>query len=156
MGQGWNPWAALRERRHLLFLLANLPDGVEGAYQRRGETGYVLLDRSLDQAERNATLAHELVHEERGTLPAGAPDWLVDKEERHVDDEAARRLVPLEALDDLHLRAVVHGEQIALWEVAKQFGVTEAVAGRAVALWWAEQGVIAQVNDDWVPEEEAG
>ena len=41
-------------------------------------------------------MAHELVHVERGPVPADP--WLAAREERAVEAEAARRLIPLEAL----------------------------------------------------------
>ena len=67
----WNPWAALRERAHLTLRWARL-DGILGYLER----DLVVLDDRLDRPERNAVLAHELVHEERGVvvstrMPAG-------------------------------------------------------------------------------------
>ena len=52
----------------------------------------------LLQAERRCTIAHELIHLERG--PAPDDPWLRAREERAVEAEAARRLITLDALAD--------------------------------------------------------
>lgn len=44
----------------------------------------------MTQAERRSTLAHELVHLERGPAVRGYVEW----DEREVSKEAARRLLP--------------------------------------------------------------
>ena len=89
----------------------------------------ILLDDGLTQVERNAALAHELVHLERG-WPCRAP-WA---EEERVHDEVARRLVPL---DQLH-RWVVERERsdlnVEVWEVADVWWVPDVVASCALRL----------------------
>lgn len=67
----------------------------------------VILDRTLSQRERRCSLAHELVHVERGDECRQAP-----RVEVEVHLVAARRLIPIEALvegmrwtRDLHVLA---------------------------------------------------
>ncbi|WP_314711849.1 ImmA/IrrE family metallo-endopeptidase [Propionibacterium acidifaciens] len=75
---------------------AELPAGRAGQadFVRR----VVTLRPGLSQAQRRCTLAHELVHVERGPVPADP--WLAAREERAVEAEAARRLIGLDALAD--------------------------------------------------------
>lgn len=56
----------------------------------------ILLDIRLSRVEQRCTLAHELVHAERGPFP----HWLTTREESIVDAKAARRLIPLDALGE--------------------------------------------------------
>ena len=56
----------------------------------------ILLDIRLSGIEERCTLAHELVHAERGPFPR----WLTAREESIVDAKAARRLIPLDALGE--------------------------------------------------------
>jgi hypothetical protein len=99
----------------------------------------ILLDRRLSQTERRCALAHELVHDERGggVATAGMPEsWrpVAAREESIVDNEVARRLVPLDqlrlAVDDL---AELGMGSTAL-DVALAFDVTPAVAERALRM----------------------
>lgn len=56
----------------------------------------VTVDCRLSAVQRRCTLAHELVHVERGPVPRDP--WLAAREEAAVEAEAARRLIPLDAL----------------------------------------------------------
>ena len=56
----------------------------------------VVVDCRLSEAQRRCTVCHELVHVERGPVPADP--WLAAREERAVEAEAARRLIGLEDL----------------------------------------------------------
>lgn len=56
----------------------------------------ITLRPGLTQAQRRSTLAHELVHVERGTFP----DIAEAKEEAAVSREAARRLIPWDRLQE--------------------------------------------------------
>lgn len=92
MVERYDPWehaAALKVR----ILFRSLPDGVWGAWHLPSRT--VLLRRGLTQSERRATLAHELVHVERGD--SCRQD---QRAEAEVHAVAARRLIPLELLCD--------------------------------------------------------
>lgn len=73
--------------------------GVSGWWDPDRRTIWV--DPGLSQAERRSTIAHELVHAERGDESCAAvSDWHEQKQERAVDQEAARRLITLEQLVD--------------------------------------------------------
>ena len=138
--RGWNPWRALREDPTIELAVEPLPDRVGGAYYWRGEGwAAIAIDSRLTATERNARLAHELVHHERGggVECAGMPEqWhaVVDREERRVHDETARRLVPSEALAALISSIIDDGRPVEAWEVADAFDVPEHVARRALEL----------------------
>lgn len=136
---GWNPWRALRDRDHLLFGLAALPDGVDGVYWPRGDRAAVLVDDGLPRRMRKAALAHELIHDERhgGADLEGMPDsWaaVVARDEQQVDDEVARRLVPADQLRDLLACLDEMGLPVEVWDIARQFDVPDDVAARALEL----------------------
>lgn len=93
----WNPWRAVQGLDGVsVDTRWQLPEGQSGAYDESGKTIY--LCRSLTQVQRRSALTHELVHAHRG--PPGGDEWLIDKEERAVDQISARLLVDLEALMD--------------------------------------------------------
>ena len=54
----------------------------------------IVINARLSRAEERCTLAHEIIHAERGPVPAHH----TAREERIVDAEAAERLIPLDAL----------------------------------------------------------
>lgn len=58
----------------------------------------IWLSRGMTQAERRCTLTHELVHRERGPVPCDPAE--AAREERIVDEIAARRLITVPALAD--------------------------------------------------------
>jgi hypothetical protein len=118
-----------------------MPRGFHGALLGLWPDGsaLVLLDPALGRKERAAALGHELVHLERGGgadasgMPAG---WsaVVARDEHQVDDEVARRLVPLEALRGLIRRRLDADLQVTVGEVAEEFDTTDEVARRALLL----------------------
>jgi Zn-dependent peptidase ImmA (M78 family) len=137
----WNPWAELRRRRDVILLKPwDLPASAGGGCCIANEAGAVIvLDRRLTQVERNAVLAHELVHAERGGIcnddevPATwAP--VVAREERTVDDIAVRRLVPPESLRRWCVTQESVGAHVEPWQVAEEWRVPERVARRALEL----------------------
>jgi hypothetical protein len=93
---GWNPW------RHLAFFYPHvtvithqeLPERMWGL--RAGDL--IWLCRKLTQTRRRCTLAHEIVHLERGEAPADPVTQA--REERAVAELAARRLITIEQLAD--------------------------------------------------------
>jgi len=132
---GWHVWGELRRRRHIDLEFDDL-DGERGMIEdlpngRRRIT----LDVGLDQVERRAVLAHELVHDERGILfTRSTPTLVVDKEEACVRDETARRLVPVDLLEDF-VRWLIVDNGSATWrDVAEEFEVPRDVAQRALEL----------------------
>lgn len=94
MGESrWHPWRALDQHSGVVVSCRHqLPDHIMGV--TRGAR--IWLCRTLTQVERRCTLTHELVHVERGPLPADPR--LAAREERTVDVVAARRLI---TVDDL-------------------------------------------------------
>lgn len=103
----------------------------------RGSRRVIVLAASLGRRERNATLAHELVHDERGggTAYQGQPatwDPVVARDEHQVDDEVARRLVPATELARLWRQARTVDGCLSPLDVASAFDVPVAVATRAL------------------------
>lgn len=86
----YHPWRALRGLPHITLRWS-------AAVARGRVDGHTItLHPLLTQAERRSTLAHELVHLERGP----APPHLTAREELLVEEIAARRLVDLDDLAD--------------------------------------------------------
>lgn len=143
MPRGWNPWIDLRERHHLA-LEPRRPACGHAAYFPHGDYAVIMLDPGLTQVERNCALAHELIHDERGggcddhpDMTPGPAGWegVARREERRVDDEAVRRLVPTAALRDFcFTRMFDLGEATGPAEVMEEFDVTWEYAERALVL----------------------
>ncbi|MCC5953444.1 MAG: hypothetical protein JJU45_15240 [Acidimicrobiia bacterium] len=134
----WNPWRALRNRDHIHLHRHPSAHLAGGAYHAtNGPNTIIVLSPDLDRRHRNAALAHELIHDERGVHdPADAPPaWsaVVAREERHVDREVARRLVPPSELQAAVARWTSMGEAVTAQLVADEFDVPEAVASVALA-----------------------
>lgn len=108
----WHPWRILRTEHVDVDVSCRyrLPDHLMGL--QRGAR--IWLCRTLTQAERRCTLTHELVHRERGPVPADPV--AAEREERIVDEIAARRLITAPALVDA-LRWTRHPRELAdsLW-----------------------------------------
>lgn len=123
----WNPWKALRDRSHLTLKYADL--GIlDGAII--GET--ITLNTKLDRRGRNAALAHELLHDERGiTFPYST--WAtMEHEEEQVRREVVRRLLPpWELRDYLQSRTGA----VLVYEVAEHFEVPDWLAAQALRLY---------------------
>lgn len=128
MRGGWNPWRALRARRHLELRWAWFTDGTRGCIEDSDDGRIVTLSAGLDQVQRRATLAHELVHDERGLLPHDCPSAIRVKDEHAVRAEVARRLVPPTQLVDFVTGRAELGEPVTVIEVAAEFEVPERVA----------------------------
>lgn len=115
-----------------------MPDGCQGRIEDDGQERRVLLDFRLGQRDRNAVLAHELVHDERDILYwPDTPQALVEKEEAIVNREVAHRLVPMTLLARYVARVVEMGEPVHAAAVMEEFDVPLDVAHRA--LWLLEQ-----------------
>jgi hypothetical protein len=136
----WNPWRDLRGREHLILGMHELPDALGGGlYLPDRVHPTILLDRRLDAIERRCALAHELVHDERGggcDHPGMPRTWgaVVGREERRVQDEAVRRLVPPEQLLEFCVRVAEVEGSLGPAEVAEEFDVTHEVAERALEM----------------------
>lgn len=106
----WNPWRWVGEHYPHIIVSSEhrLPRRVAGLW--RGNT--IWLCSTLTQAERRSVLTHELQHIQRG-LPL--PEYR-EREERIVDELAARRLISLPDLAQA-LRATRDPDALAeeLW-----------------------------------------
>jgi Zn-dependent peptidase ImmA (M78 family) len=101
----FNPYRALAALG-VDFFVERLDDDIMGYYDHDERT--VRMARGLLETERRCTAAHEYVHAVRGDEPA-CTAWHERKQERAVDNVAARLLIPFEELtravswsDDLH------------------------------------------------------
>lgn len=109
----YHPWRALRGLPHITLRWS-------AAVARGRVDGHTItLHPLLTQAERRSTLAHELVHLERGP----APPHLTAREELLVEEIAARRLVNLDDLAD----AIVWHDGHAHDDMADDLWVDRAV-----------------------------
>jgi hypothetical protein len=88
----YDPWHALDDFDRARVVFDDLPP------RRRGQVDFgtqtITLQACLDPTTQRCTLAHELVHLERGPVLM----WCAPREERAVAAIAARRLVSIEAL----------------------------------------------------------
>ena len=85
----------------------------------------ITLDADLLEVEARCALAHELLHAIRGPVPANPV--LAAREERQVEQQAARRLIPLGAL----IEALKWSRRPS--EVAEALGVDEDMLGARLA-----------------------
>lgn len=114
MTRRWHPWRYMAEQfPHIIICTSyELPPGVRGLVKGNR----IWLCRTLDQAGRRTVLSHEIGHVERG-LPIYPRHHLYGRrEERIVDDIAARRLIPLPDLIDA-MKWTSHRPELAeiLW-----------------------------------------
>ncbi|OZE04376.1 hypothetical protein CH249_25935 [Rhodococcus sp. 05-2255-3B1] len=92
----WHPWRHLRDEHphvHVAY-----PDGGSGCLGKWTSDG-IEINRRSNQRERRCTLTHEIVHVERGPVPADLR--LAMREEETVDRITAERLIELDALIDV-------------------------------------------------------
>lgn len=130
-----NPWRLLRASPEVELRWAYL-DGLCGFYEPHADgTAMIVLDAGIDAATRNATLMHELEHHRRGICGVARYD------ERGVEDEVARKLVPLDELAQLVASICDDGTPVMAWELAAAFGVPEDVAERACEMLKRERGI---------------
>ncbi len=96
----YDPWAHLKALPHVSLRWTSddreLADALAWWCPDAAE---IVIDGRLPQAVRRCTLAHELVHAERGDAPC-ASTVLELRQERVVDRQAARRLIDVRALAD--------------------------------------------------------
>jgi hypothetical protein len=93
----------------------------------------ITLDTTIDQCERRAVLAHELIHDERDVLfTDDTPMALMLKEEAWVEAETARRLVPIDELELLVRARVLDGGTVEWRDVAEWFDVPRDIAELAM------------------------
>lgn len=132
---GWSPWRALREREHIDLEWRDLPADVEAFWSPlRGGRAVIVLATRLGRRARRCALAHELVHDERGLVVSDMPPALAVKEERAVEREVARRLVPLDDLRSWVSVRIDVGDLVTARTVADEWDVEEHVARQALSL----------------------
>ncbi|WP_134324576.1 DUF3263 domain-containing protein [Cumulibacter soli] len=90
----WHPWRALRNRADIDIVWTR-GEGSRTIWHDQGVT--IEIDTTALQATRRCVAAHELIHIERG-IPTNGGGVLAAREERRVDAEAARRLIPIDRL----------------------------------------------------------
>lgn len=88
-----DPWAELA-RTDLILLREDI--GEDGRYYHSKRV--IVVRKGLLIVEERAVLWHELVHHWRADVRCGS-DWHDAAQERSVDREAARRALPLSALE---------------------------------------------------------
>lgn len=92
-----HPWRELRNLPHIeLRWHVGAPAGKTQWWSDGSVT--ISLDERLGQAQRRSTLTHEIRHVLRGRPPIGVAARR--KEEREIDQEAARLLISLDRLID--------------------------------------------------------
>lgn len=110
----YDPWDHA-SRLDLRIVFRKLPGDLMGVYFH-GPSRVIALDSRLTQAERRCTLAHELVHLERGDDGRCASAWHESKQEALVHQIASRRLITTEDLAlALILHTHVHDQAEELW-----------------------------------------
>lgn len=123
----------LRSREHIELILDDVADEAGGAiYARRGNRAMIILSTKLRRTERDAALAHELVHDDIGIVSPPAPDAIMERIEAIVDRRTADWLLPPDRLADW-VRLRVEVEPITAELVAQEWDVTVEIADRALS-----------------------
>ena len=132
----YHPWRRFRVEAQWALRVAHLPRGRMGYVDLRAHA--VVIDRTLLQVERRCTIAHELVHIERGPVPADP--WLGLREERAVEREAAKRLIGLDALADA-LAWSAWPDEVAdeLWVDVQTLNARVAGLSRSERAWLSQR-----------------
>lgn len=137
----WDPWEDVLSRHDVVVEFRELPDWTGGGMAAVIDgLALVTLDPRLSPVERDVTLAHELIHTERDHshgctrhrwMPA---TWAAveAREEIHVDREVARRLVPLDELEEYVEEMCGIGLGVGPDDVAERFEVTPMIAREAL------------------------
>lgn len=134
----YDPWAHAAGL-DLRIVFRELPGDLMGVYFH-GPSRVIALDSRLTQAERRCTLAHELVHLERGDDGRCASAWHESKLEVQVHQVAARRLIHAA---DLALALILHEHPA---DQADELWVDElTLAARLAGLSTAEALEIAEL-----------
>lgn len=107
----WHPWRALREMEHVALDWHDSEESM--GFVTFGHEPCVTMTAGMSQAERRATLTHELIHLERGPCVPGHEE----AEEATVRRLSAERLMPFDDLVEAMFWC--YGEQ----ELAEHFHV---------------------------------
>lgn len=125
----WNPWRRLRHLDDVELVRSDIAP-LRGHISTDGLAALIILGEHLGRRQRNAVLAHELVHLERVPYPDDAPAHLVAREERVINDEVAWRIVDTDRWQALQRRP----DPVMGWEVADELDIPEEVAWRRAGL----------------------
>lgn len=139
----YDPWQDLRRNwPEVRVLTSALPGDLLGVLRYP----VIVLRAGTTAAQRRCTLAHEIVHLERGLADTGP--WAA-REEHLVHREAARRLITLDALC---AALVTCGGSEDLSTLAQELDVdAETLVSRVDALSPAERAKLrAAAQDRWV------
>jgi len=135
----WLPWKALRDHHpDVEFGRHDLPGDVEGVYAWGDGRPVILLSKRLGRRAREAALAHELVHHERGGTCSGNPlnpvGWrtVEIQEERKIDQLVAERMLDGGEVLAFASRRTEMGESTTVADVAEEFDVAEWVAAERI------------------------
>jgi hypothetical protein len=120
-----------------VVLVEGLPGGLRGCYVTDGEAAVIAVDRNLPAVERDAVIAHEQAHHERGGSGHRAeapPGWgaVVAREEARVERLVAERLAPDRVVHQVVRRLGDLGEAVTAEGVADELGVARSVAHQAL------------------------
>lgn len=135
----------MREREHIDLEWRDLPRGIFGAWIPRGPRATIVLATRLSRRSRRCILAHEFAHDERGIATTALPTRLRAKEERAVDLEVARRLVPVHELGPWVERMVGAGDAVTVEIVADTWDVDRFVAARALEFLASERWLTSSI-----------
>lgn len=117
---------------------ADLPPGVRGTCDWNTKT--IKIRPDLTWAQKRVTIAHELLHAERGPFPR----WLEPREERQIDRQVARGLIGIAALGEA---IAAHPDDPHM--VADELDVTVAMVwARVKSLHPAERHYLRRRLDD--------
>ncbi len=123
-GEHRHPWRRMRSLPGVRVVFTRLDCGRWAFYD--ADENVVYVDTRLNQRERRCSIAHELLHIERGDEPC-ASDWHEAKQERLVEAINARDLIDLAPLAD----ALAWAENE--WEVADVLWVDVATVRARIA-----------------------
>jgi hypothetical protein len=121
-----------------VVLVDGLPAGLRACYVQSGDEAVIAVDQHLTPPERDAAIAHERVHHERGGSghrPDAPQGWgpVVAREEARVEAIVAQRLAPPHAVHQVVQRLGALGEAVTADGVADELGVAPWVAHEALA-----------------------
>lgn len=139
-GYGWDVFRHAHDQPDVHVALHSLPTAGGAILEPLHRDGaLIVVDPRFDGPERRERLAHELVHLERGggiDDPDMPDSWrtVVLREERWVNDEVARRMVPPAVLCRYVEGVTACDGEVSIDDVARDFNVPRRVAGRALQL----------------------
>lgn len=131
----FHPYEELGADPGVTLVFLDLPHGVRGFLVDRPDgTATIVVNRSLGWVERRATVTHEMRHRKRGVCGCRRID------ERGIDDEVARLLIPDDDINAMFDIAVTNDLTVEVHQVADRYDVPERVARRRMQQVIDERG----------------